>query len=100
MQPDPPLPEPWFRPGPQHAATLEHEARKEIHPGHDLAGHSLTAIAGCSGCDRVAFRLDDGSFAIIHLTWTSRGEEPPWPATQRAGGGYIILEMLINDHQH
>jgi hypothetical protein len=99
MQPDPPLPEPWFRPAPQHAAALEHEARKEISPGHELAGHALTAIAACPGCDRAAFRLDDGSFAIINLTWTSQGEPPPWPATQHAGG-YIALETLINDHQH
>ncbi len=99
MPPDLPLPEPWFRPDPQRAAALEREARIEIGPDHELASHTLTAIAACSACDHVAFRLDDGTFAITHLTWTSRREPLPWPATQRAGG-YIALETLINDHQH
>lgn len=99
MPPDQPLPEPWSRPEPQHAAALEHEARKEIGPGHDLAGHALTAIAACSGCDHAAFRLDDGSFAIIHLTWASHQKPPPWPAAQRADE-YTTLETLITEHQH
>jgi hypothetical protein len=99
MPPDPQPPAPWFRPGPGQAARLEQEALAEIGPGHELTGHSLTAIAACSGCDRVAVRLDDGTFAIIHLTWTSRQERHPWPATQQAGG-YIALETLIDNHQH
>jgi hypothetical protein len=47
----------------------------------------------------VAFQVDDGSFTIIHLTWTTHQEPDPWPATQRLGG-YIALETLINEHSH
>jgi len=99
MPPDLQPPEPWFRPDPSQAARLEREAAAEIGPGHELAGHTLTAITACSGCDRVIFQVDDGTFAIVHLTWTTRHEPDPWPATQRPGG-YIALELLINDHSH
>ena len=32
-------------------------------------------------CDDVAFRVDDGTYAIAHLTWTSRQEPAPYPGT-------------------
>jgi hypothetical protein len=99
MPPDPQPPQPWNRPGPDWAIRLEHEAAAEIGPGHELTGHALTAIAACSGCDRVVFKVDDGSFAVVHLTWTTHQEPDPWPATHRLSG-YIALETVINDHSH
>jgi len=45
----------------------------------------------CSGCDSVIFRVDDGTFALVHLTWAQHPEPDPWPETQRLGG-FIALE--------
>ena len=99
MPPDLQPPAPWFRPAPQQTASLERKALAEIGPGHELSGHGLTAITACSGCDRVVFHADHGTFAIIHLTWAAHQEPDPRPATQRLAG-YIALETLINDHSH
>lgn len=93
------LPEPWFRPEPIQAAGLEQEATAEIGPGHELSGYRLTAIAACGGCDSVAFQVDDGTPAIVHLTWARRPEPAPWPSTQRLGG-HIALETVVDGHQH
>lgn len=93
------LPEPWLRPDPGRAAGLEREVAAEIGPGHELSGHRLTAIAKCGGCDSVAFQVDDGTFAIVHLTWGRHPEPAPWPSTQRLGG-YVALETVVDAHQH
>ncbi len=92
-------PEPWFRPGPQLAAALAAEARTEIGPEHQLAGQDLTAVVKCAGCDDVIFTVGDGTFAQVHLTWSRRPEQEPWPATQRLGG-FLALETVIDNHQH
>ena len=88
----PGLTEPWFRPEPGRTAGLERELAAEIGPGHELSGHRLTAIAKCGGCDTVAFQVDDGTFAIVHLTW-GRHPEPgslalnAAPRRNRCSGG-------------
>ena len=91
------LPEPWDRLEPGQGTGLEREAATEIGPGHELSGHRLTAIARCNGCDDVAFRVDDGAYAIVHLTWARRQEPAPWPETQRLDG-YIALKTAMEAH--
>jgi len=61
--------EPWGEPDAEAAAGLRNEALREIKPGHELHGVGLTCIALCGGCDDVVFRCEDGSFAVVHLTW-------------------------------
>lgn len=90
---------PWFRPGAQHSSRLTREANAEIGSGHDLSGLQLIAVAACEGCDRVIFRVNDDTFAIVHLTWASRSETPPWPATQRLAS-FLALESVADNHQH
>jgi hypothetical protein len=92
-------PEPWFRPEPRQAAALAAEAQAEIGADHELAGHRLTAVVKCAGCDEVIFRVDDGTFAKVHLTWARHPEPEPWPAAQRLGG-FLALETAIDNHQH
>ena len=82
--PGPVLPEPWFAPGAAQAAALEREASTEIGPGHPLSGHALSVIAACPACDSAAFQVDDGTFAIVHLTWARHEEAPPWPSAETA----------------
>ena len=99
MPPEPALRDPWFPPEPDQARQLEHEALAEIGPGHQLAGRTLTALAACSGCDRMIFRADDDTFAIVHLTWTRRPEPDSWPATQCLGG-FLAIESAADAHSH
>ena len=91
--------EPWFRLEGDLAGTFEREASVEIAPGHELHGVGLTAIAKCEGCDSVVFRLADETFAIVHLSWNRKADTPPWPSTTRLGG-FIAVEMAMNQHEH
>jgi len=93
----PVLTDPWFAPEAAQAAALEREATTEIGPGHPLSGQALTLIAACSACDSAAFRAADGTFAIVHLTWTHRQEPPPWPSTEIVTG-YRTLEAAADEH--
>ena len=97
--PQPEPPEPWFRPEPRQSAALVAEARAEIGTNHELAGHELTAVVKCAGCDEVIFSVDDGTFAQVHLTWAQHPEPEPWPTTQRLGG-FLALETAIDNHKH
>ena len=91
------LPEPWSRLNPGQAAFFERQAATEIGPDHELSGRHLSAIAKCGSCDDAAFRLDDGTFAIVHLTWARHQEPASWPSTHC---GYTALETAIETRQH
>lgn len=69
--------EPWVAPAADEAGGLEREASVEVGPGHELSGRTLTAIARCSDCDHVVFRLDDDTWAVVHLTWSHKAEPAP-----------------------
>ncbi len=92
-------PEPWFRPMPELAAVLVRKAQAEVGCDHELAAHELTAVVKCAGCDDLIFSVDDGSFALVHLTWAKHPEPPPWSATTRLCD-FIALETAIDNHQH
>jgi hypothetical protein len=70
------LPELWVWPEPDEAAELAREATAEIGPGHELSGCRLTTVARCSACHDVAFQLDDGTYAVVHLTYSRRLPDP------------------------
>lgn len=62
----------------------------------DVGG--LTTVARCGGCDDVLFRLDDESWAIVHLTWTRASRErAPWPRFTQFGS-FIAVEMTVDAH--
>lgn len=58
------------------AVTLEEQAglaralARELPLGHRLEGVSAIAIARRADQDDVLYRLSDGRFASVHLTWT------------------------------
>lgn len=93
------LREPWFRLQPKHALVFERQAEAEIAPGHVLHGIALNAVAKCDGCDDVVFRVFDGMFAMVHLTWTLQPERPPRPQTTRRGS-FMALETAMDQHAH
>lgn len=89
----------WMRLVGDRSAQFLAEAVVEIAPAHDLAARNLKAVSTCPACDDVLFRLDDGSFAIVHLTWSGQRETPPWPRTTRLGGS-LAVDLAISQHRH
>jgi len=60
---------------------LEDELRKEVGPRHELWNRAAKPIA--RRVDDVAFLLEDGRIAEVHLTWKGMTEaDPRWPATR------------------
>ncbi|MEU7262035.1 hypothetical protein AB0B21_40520 [Streptomyces rimosus] len=77
------LPAPWWVPDDGVLHALEQELRRELPPDHPLYGARVRAAARCEACDDVLFRVTDRSFrwAVVHLTWSGRQEQSPWPRT-------------------
>ena len=64
------------------AGSLEAELAREIGPGHVLAPRKAWALAQHFEDDDVLFGLDDGSLAVVSLTWRGEREtDPAFPAT-------------------
>ena len=93
----PSLPDSWVVAEPAQAEALVAEAVREIGPSHPLFGRGLTTVALCRGCDHVLFRLDDESWAIVHLTWTSAREPAPWPNSTQCDS-CMAVEMEVDAH--
>ncbi|HYE47337.1 MAG TPA: hypothetical protein VEA44_16350 [Caulobacter sp.] len=60
---------------------LEAELLRELSSDHVLHGHRITALARRWRRDDVLFRLDDGRFAQVHLTWRYESRSN-WPSTE------------------
>jgi hypothetical protein len=62
---------------------VERELRRELAEGHVLYGIDAVAIAACNGhCDDVLFALENGRFALVHLSYPDNApDRPPWPDT-------------------
>jgi len=63
---------------------FEAELRAEVGDGHPLQGAKATLVGRSSAKDDFLFRLGDGRWAVVHLTW-QRPDRPPWPATKFFG---------------
>lgn len=87
----PPLPtrsfrSPWWSTDDHDAdfhEAFEAQLRREVGPGHILHGVPARLAARYDPNDDALFELLDGSerYAVVHLTWASRPEPPPWPVT-------------------
>lgn len=53
--------------------------RQEVTPGHVLHGVEARALARYD--DDVLYALE-GGFAVVHLTYGTTPQEPPWPHTE------------------
>lgn len=95
-----PLPEPWVVIS--DAATraqLEAQLRTEVADGHPLFGKTVIALARCGGCDHVVYSVeeDPGWFVLVHLTWQSTPDKPPWPRAERLS---LPLTVSLLNHRH
>jgi len=82
------LPDPWrdlrgggVREEAQRSA-IQRELRAEAAAGHPLSGVSAEVIARSSALDDVLILLEDGRWALVHLTWRRAPEAPPWPLVE------------------
>ncbi len=55
------------------------------------------ALAKCAHCDDVAFDLRDGTYAIVHLTWSRQPESPPWPRFTQVASE-VDLRAAMSEH--
>ncbi len=73
------LPEPWY----WTEQDLTDQLEKEISSSHVLYGKAVKTLARRQDNDDVLFLIDNGNFAIVHLTWrTQRHVDNRWPTTQ------------------
>jgi len=49
--------------------SLEEELYRELTTGHVLFGQTVSAKALCGSGDDVVYQLQDGRYAVVHLTW-------------------------------
>jgi hypothetical protein len=87
MEPQMAFPEPWsdLRDGgpedDEQREVLQAELAEELSAGHVLHGREFVVVARSEANDDVLVALDDGTWALVHLTWRGTPERPPRPAT-------------------
>lgn len=71
--------EPWgeFRSGQADAFLLK--LSREVSPGNPLRDVQLEPLGHSCAADDALFATNDGRFGQVHLTWSRRLEQPPWP---------------------
>ena len=72
-----------LRSEPDRARTLGEELARELSWGHVLHGRQWTVVAEAMPQDEVLVATGDVAF-LVHLTWSRRAEQPPWPVAERA----------------
>jgi hypothetical protein len=88
------IPEPWWRPDDDNLAVLSRELESELSAGHPLYRVPVDVRARCAGCDEVLLSVVDGTFALVHLTWSRHPEEPPWPRVGLTGPWATVAPAL------
>ena len=71
--------EPWerFAPGEANAFLLELE--RELSHGHPLHGAKLVPLGHSGAADDALFEMGEGRVVQVHLTFSLRAEQPPFP---------------------
>lgn len=58
-----------------NADAFEQELYRELRADHPLFGQVVEAIAVRVDCDDVLFKLQDDTYAAVHLTWSGKTEK-------------------------
>ena len=71
---------PWAPLSDEGARYFERELARELSPDHALCNRRFTAVAKTGASDDVLFKIEDGTFAQVHLTSIKTPpERPGWP---------------------
>jgi hypothetical protein len=80
--------------------ALSAQLIREVGPGHPLFKRQLHPIARCVACDDVVFQAHlDGSYLLIHLTWSERTQSVTWPAVRELPTE-TALDEIAAGHGH
>ena len=80
----------------KHRAALEAELKAELCEEHILANQDFSVLAKREDQDDVLVYSGE-SFYIVHLTWSGRVEEMPYPKTERYGFRQDLGVRLAQD---
>ncbi len=89
----------WARSDPEHPAddnfaSVLREIERALSPDHPLAGQIVRVEARYGPTDDVVVSLADGTFALVHPTWTGRVEPVPWPTCTRLGDAAAASDAI------
>lgn len=78
------------------SSDLVAELRREVALGHVLFERkNIRAIAKREDCDDVLFGVEN-LLAVVHLTWSSRENNPRWPHTELHGSWAEFLSERMH----
>ncbi|MDO7876784.1 hypothetical protein Q5H93_18710 [Hymenobacter sp. ASUV-10] len=91
--------EPWTAIAESIGSTFVNELQQELPAESMLYGCQVKAIAQRIDCDDVLFSLDGSSqLAVVHLTWSGKSEQHPWPSTELFTDEYEFqLKRMLPD---
>jgi hypothetical protein len=76
----------------------EAELQRELSPGHSLYGRGIRGIARRHDRDDALFALDEGGWAVVHLTWSAKPEVAPiWPTTSLLATRADVVARIERD---
>ena len=91
------LPEPWLPLTEADGQGFVTELNREVSRGHVLFGKdNVQAIARREDCDDVLFAVDS-LFALVHLAYSGREQDPRWPATVLFGSWNEFVSAASNE---
>ncbi len=95
---------PWYPLSGTRAEYFEEELAREVAPHHPLHGRLFIAVGITGASDDVLFRLDDGTFAQVHLTYT-RNPPEGFPNVRRTRlyktlADWMLAVMLADHVDH
>jgi hypothetical protein len=86
-------------------SAIQQELLAEVAAGHPLSGISSEVIARSEASDDALVRVEDGRWALVHLTWRQAAEAPPWPIAKwvpsliRRGSGSSFMSAIVFGYQ-
>jgi hypothetical protein len=67
---------------PAECTSLVAELLREIAPGHVLYGRPVRVVGRRYDCDDILLAVSEPEqLAIVHLSYASHPDRPPWPST-------------------
>lgn len=90
--------EPWGEISEDQKAFFKNELFNEVASSHPLFGLQLEPIGRSFANDDVLFSLDDTRLAVVHLTWSGRGNSVfPDTVFFDTWSDFVIQKMTIDN---